>query len=91
MGKKKIKAVDYLDNLSADSMTGNWEPIGAWRDVHGDCKSSTRGRWTMRTMATSQQTFKVQVLDNGTAIRNLEYSSEPSFDDIVSDLKAGNG
>lgn len=45
-GKKKTLQ-DYINNLNAGSMSGYWSPAGEWHKVHGDCKSSTGGRWTM--------------------------------------------
>ncbi|RMD39895.1 hypothetical protein DV735_g5241, partial [Chaetothyriales sp. CBS 134920] len=91
MGKRKQKVADYIDNLDAWSMTGNWNPVGQWHDIHGDCKSGTRGKWTMRTMRTSEYKYKVQVLENGNIIKELEYPSEPSFEDVVGHLKAALG
>jgi hypothetical protein len=82
---------DYIENLEANRMTGNWKPIGDWMDVHGDCKSRTGGRWVMRTMTTTSGEYKVMVVKGRTVLRELDYSSEPTFETIVTDLKAGLG
>ncbi|CAI4215956.1 unnamed protein product [Parascedosporium putredinis] len=67
-GRKKQTVSDYDNNLEANSMMGNWVPIGQWRDVHGDCKSSTGGKWTMKTMQTSSREYKVKILEGGSGI-----------------------
>lgn len=91
-GKKQKQSVaDYVDNLRADRMTGSPVPIGKWNDLHGDCKSSTGGTWTMRAMATTTREYKVQVLENGSSIKELVCNSEPSYKTIVSDLQADLG
>ncbi len=80
-----------MDNLDAKSLTGQWKPVGWWNDVHGDCKSSTGGKWTMRTMTTSNGTFKVQIQKNGNTVYDVEYDSEPSWETVVTDAKAKHG
>ncbi|KEZ45368.1 hypothetical protein SAPIO_CDS2192 [Scedosporium apiospermum] len=90
MGKKQTVS-DYVNNLDANSMTGNWVPVGQWRDVHGDCKSSTRGKWTMKTMQTSSGEYKVKILERGSEIWGKTYAAEPSFSDLVSDAQSALG
>ncbi|KAM7209874.1 hypothetical protein V8F06_014745 [Rhypophila decipiens] len=88
MNKASVK--DYIENLDADSMTGNWSPQGTWHRIHGDCKSPTGGVFHLETMAASDGTFEVKLVKDKSSLLEygLEYSSEPSFSTIVSDLKA---
>lgn len=71
-------------------MTGTWSLKAKWHRVHGDCKSSTRGKWRMEIMETWDEKYKVKVVEGNKSLEkyNLEYESEPSFDKIVSDLKS---
>src|SRR5690348_8175339 len=87
---KKFTVKDYIKNLDAKSMTGNWKPAGAWHRIHGDCKSTTNGKWHLETMATSKGTYKVRLLEGASPLSAyaLEYKTQPSFDSIVKDLKA---
>ncbi|KAH6867725.1 hypothetical protein B0T10DRAFT_502159 [Thelonectria olida] len=100
MGKKQ-KVSDYVNNLEADSMTGSWTPAGTWHRIHGDCKSTTGGKWHMETMTTKPKkkkdgttepsTYKVKLIEDGSSIWTNEYSSEPSFEVIVNDVQADLG
>jgi hypothetical protein len=90
-GAKKNKSTikDYIEDLDAAGMTGNWTPDGHWNRIHGDGKSSTGGKWHMETMKTSEGAYKVKVVENdSTTVVTLDYGSEPSFETIVADLKA---
>jgi hypothetical protein len=70
-------------------MTGSWTPKATWHRVHGDCKSSTGGTWHLEIMETSAGKYKVKVVGTSKQDKyDLEYSSEPSFETIVSDLKS---
>ena len=72
-------------------MTGNWTPSGVWHRIHGDCKSTTGGKWHIETMTTSKGTYKIRVIEGGSSIYTKEYASEPDFSTIVSDLQADLG
>jgi hypothetical protein len=82
---------DYIENLKAERLTGKWTPTAQWMDVHGDCKSTTGGRWTMKTMTTTSGEYKVILVEGRAVLRELDYTSEPTFETIVADLKAGLG
>ncbi|KAF5634183.1 hypothetical protein F52700_5903 [Fusarium sp. NRRL 52700] len=92
MGKKQ-KVSDYVNNLDAASMTGTWSPGGTWHRIHGDCKSTTGGKWHMETMKTSSKPpkYKVKLIENDSTIWSREYDSEPSFETIVTDVQAAKG
>jgi hypothetical protein len=42
-------------------------------------------------MTTTSGEYKVMVVEGRTVLRELDYSSEPTFETIVTDLKAGLG
>ncbi|KAK4220769.1 hypothetical protein QBC38DRAFT_430167 [Podospora fimiseda] len=88
MGKKKYNIKDYINNLSAASMTGNWVPKNKWNRIHGDCKSTTGGTWHMETMGTKDGVYKVKIVPDYDEKFSLEYTYEPSFEEIVADLQA---
>ncbi|KAE8440861.1 hypothetical protein EG329_006378 [Mollisiaceae sp. DMI_Dod_QoI] len=90
-GGKKQTVSDYVNDLDADSMTGNWTPAGAWHRIHGDGKSTTGGKWHMETMNTSKGTYKVKIVEDGTTLETLEYDSEPSFSTLVDDMQSALG
>lgn len=66
-------------------MTGNWEPVGTWRRIHGDGKSTTGGKFHLETMATSDGKYKVRLVESDIV---LTYESVPEFGTVVEDLKA---
>ncbi|KAF9772124.1 hypothetical protein IL306_010182 [Fusarium sp. DS 682] len=95
MGKKQT-AADYVNNLDADSMTGSWTPTGTWHRIHGDCKSTTGGKWHMETITTTPKKnqaseYKVKLVEGTKQIWSKVYKSEPSFKTIVSDVQAALG
>ncbi len=58
--------------------------------MHGDGKSGTFGKWTSQTMKTTAEVatfkFRVQQRDLG-VVCSLEFSVEPSFEQIVDGLR----
>ncbi len=70
-------------------MTGSWTPSGTWHRIHGDCKSTTGGRWHLETMTTSDGGYKVRLMDNGSTHTTKQYTGKepPSFSQIVEDLQ----
>ena len=66
-------------------MTGSWEPAGTWNRIHGDGKSTTGGKFHLETMTASNGTYKVRLVGSDIT---LEYATAPSFNTIVTDLKA---
>ena len=77
----------YLEHLDPKGMTGAWEPVGEWKRLHGDCKSSAGGKYHIQTMQTSSGKFKVKVMENGRSLRELDFNELPSFQKIVKDVK----
>ena len=98
--KNTFEVIDYVRDLAASSMTGQWDPKGKWHDVHGDKKSTTGGKFTLATMheggkgkGSTGGKYKVKIMEHGSSIKELEYEQEeePSFDLIVADFKAAFG
>ncbi|KAH9974584.1 hypothetical protein BGW80DRAFT_148034 [Lactifluus volemus] len=90
----KLKLADYVAHLDATKMTGVWEPKGTWHKVHGDCKSNTRGKWTMFTMtsSTNPHKYKVKIMEDGTRlVAEHEFDTEPTFEMIVEHFHAHHG
>ena len=61
-----------------------------WQRLHGDGKSTTEGNFRTWVMKTSSSTvsYKVKVVEGGRRVaKEIEFSSEPSFAEIVNKLK----
>ncbi|KAH9974586.1 hypothetical protein BGW80DRAFT_148045 [Lactifluus volemus] len=90
----KNKLSDYIAHLDAAKMTGHWKPVGKWQKVHGDTKSTTRGKWTMFTMTSSEtpHKYKVKIMENGKHIvAEHDFATEPSFETIVEHFHTHHG
>lgn len=81
----------YVTKFDADSMTGIWDPAEKLQKIHGHCKSSTGGQIRMATMTTSQEKYKVKLLDEVSEIWSIEYDTESSYAQIVADVSTAYG
>jgi hypothetical protein len=67
-------------------MTTTWDPSGTWHRVHGDGKSTTGGNYHMEVMHDSDGRYHVKIV--GGAQEQVTFDSEPTFTDIVDELKS---
>ncbi|KAL4722200.1 hypothetical protein ACLX1H_010977 [Fusarium chlamydosporum] len=81
MGKKQ-KVSDYVNNLDPASMTATTnhplEENGTWRLT----STAKRGE---------SLKYKVKLMEDASAIWSKDYDSQPSFTQIVNDVKSAKG
>ena len=68
-------------------MTGNWDPKKTWNRIHGDGKSTTGGKFHMKTMHDSKGKYQVKLVEGDKTIYTKVYDEEPTFGTIVTDLR----
>jgi hypothetical protein len=88
--KDKAKLSDYVDDLVAGNLTVQYAR-GRWVDVHGDGKSSTKGKFNMHAMEGTDGKFIIRITEDGVDVAELIYNSEPELSDVVNDFKVSYG
>ncbi|KIK64213.1 hypothetical protein GYMLUDRAFT_40503 [Collybiopsis luxurians FD-317 M1] len=61
MSKKELQT--YFDNMNYDNLSGGgWVPAATWLRVHGDTKSSVKGKFHMETLKATNGECKAKIV-----------------------------
>lgn len=76
----------------AKKPTGEWEPVGEFTRIHGDCKSTTGGKYHIEIMKSTEGKYIAKIVgapDNSPVeIDDENATVEPSMARVASVLKA---
>jgi hypothetical protein len=80
---------NYINDIEASGFSCYWSPEGKWIRAHGDSKSRTGGKCWTETMKGNDGKYKVRVQQGKAIVLNFDMpgNSEPSDDDVVTELK----
>ncbi|KIK67528.1 hypothetical protein GYMLUDRAFT_238803 [Collybiopsis luxurians FD-317 M1] len=92
MSKKDLKT--YFDNMNHDHLSGGgWSPEKTWLRVHGDTKSSVKGKFHMDTMKASNGDFIARIVgaDVQTIVAKAGTNPPPTLKQVAQELRTAAG